>query len=110
MKESEFKICTWIHHTATFIGLSAGIWALDKTTGKKRQNMLKETALVHYILSQVWAAVKIAVSLLSGRERMKDSYDNIQSLCEDKRKERGLTWTLTAVSACVKIGTPLVLR
>lgn len=112
MEEREFKICTWIHHAATFTGLSAGIWALDRRTrgtGRK-QSVLKETALVLYIISQIWAAVKIVASLLSGRERMKDGYDNIHSLCNDKQKERGLTWMLTIVSACVKTGTPVMLR
>lgn len=112
MEEREFKICIWIHHAATITGLSAGIWALDRRTrgtGRK-QSVLKETALVLYIISQIWAAVKIVASLLSGRERMKDSYDNIHSLCNDKQKERGLTWMLTIVSACVKTGTPVMLR
>ncbi|BDF33750.1 hypothetical protein CE91St62_18160 [Lachnospiraceae bacterium] len=112
MEEREFKICTWIHHAATITGLSAGIWALDRRTrgtGRK-QSVLKETALVLYIISQIWAAVKIVASLLSGRERMKDSYDNIHSLCNDKQKERGLTWMLTIVSACVKTGMPVMLR
>ena len=112
MEEREFKICTWIHHAATFTGLSAGIWALDRRTrgtGRK-QSVLKETALVLYIISQIWAAVKIVASLLSGRERTKHGYDNIHSLCHDKQKERGLTWMLTIVSACVKTGTPVMLR
>ncbi|KMZ55115.1 hypothetical protein [Dorea sp. D27] len=112
MEDREFKICTWIHHAATFTGLSAGIWALDRRTRNTRQkpSVLKETALVLYIICQIWAAVKIVASLLSGRERLKDSYDNIHSLCNDKKKERGLTWMLTIVSACVKTGTPVLLR
>lgn len=110
MDKKEFKVCIWIHHIATFAGLAAGISVLTRKRQGKKKSVWKKAALLLYIISQIWAAFKIAVSFLSGKEQMKDSYDNIHSLCDDSRKEKMFTWFLTMTSACAKIGIPAALR
>lgn len=111
MSKREWKICTWIHHAATAAGLGIGIINYKKHTGSAWKNNL----LLLYIISQVWAAVKIAVSFLAddcGKTSHKDmqrSYDNIHTISKNKREERKLAGIFSALSAIFKIGMPILL-
>lgn len=111
MSKKEWKICTWIHHIATAAGLCIGMINYKKHTG----SAWKSNLLLLYIVSQVWAAVKIAASLFAddaGRTSHKDmqkSYDNIHTLSKNKKEERRWAGVLCALSAVFKIGTPILL-
>ena len=50
------------------------------------------------------------IYLAKGRSRLRKSFENIHSLCRDKRQERGLLWVLTALSAVFKTSTPCLLK
>ena len=105
MDKREWKICVWIHHIATFTGLITGIAELVCN----RRNALKESLLGVYIISQLWAAIKIIASVKSGKERLKDSYDKIQNLWEEDQA-RDVVWLLTVLSGIFKTGIPVLLR
>lgn len=113
MSKREWKLCKGFHHIATVIGLLTGII----NYAEHRGSIWKKNALLIYIMSQVWAAVKIAAALLSGTDiipkkydNMQKSYENIHTLCNDKKKERRYTWFLSILSASFKIGTPILLK
>lgn len=106
MSEREWKACTWIHHIATVIGLCKGIYHFFCV----KRSTVKQNLLLVYIASQVWAAAKLVVSVATGKECMKKSYENIHTLCKNRRKEKVCTWTMTFVSAGFKLGTPVLLK
>ena len=107
MREKEWTICIWIHHIATFIGLFSSLYHI--AAGKKRP-AARSGGLILFACCQAFGVFKIVADLAKGRSRLRKSFDNIHSLCRDKRQERGLLWVLTALSAVFKTSTPCLLK
>lgn len=112
MSKREWKICTWIHHLATITGLCTGI---INYTQKKSTTWKKNLLLIH-IVSQIWAAIKIAASIFPRKDskgtdgaNMQRSYEHIHNLCKNKEKERIWTFVLCGMSVLFKIGIPVLL-
>ncbi len=63
-----------------------------------------------FCLLPAFGVFKIVADLAKGRSRLRKSFENIHSLCRDKRQERGLLWVLTALSAVFKTSTPCLLK
>ena len=107
MREKELTICIWIHHISTFIGLFASLYHI--AAGRKRP-AFRTGGLILFASCQAFGAFKIAADLAKGRSRLRKSFENIHSLCRDKRQARGLLWVMTALSAVFKTSTPCLLR
>lgn len=100
------KTCIWVHHIATFIGLCTGVYHFIF----RKDHGAKQSLLVVYIASQIWAAVKIIAGLGAEKGFLQKSCDNIHTLCENKKQEIRSICFLTASSAIFKIGTPILLK
>lgn len=104
MKEKELKICIWIHHIATFIGVVLSIRALRR----RQESEGRRCALVLFLVSQVWAVIKIVSDYKNGSSRLAECLNNI---CEQSRNEyqaRGIVASLISGSVLFKVGIPLV--
>ena len=104
MRDKDIKICTWIHHTATILG----IFMTARGLGKRGQGTVKRSVLSLFAVSQIWAVVKIITYAAAGRLWMKRSCDHIRKLGRTKKEERGYLWLFTAGSVLFKMGTPLI--
>ncbi len=100
------KTCIWVHHIATFIGLCTGVYHFIF----RKDHGAKQSLLVFYIASQIWAVIKILAGFGAEKGFLQKSYDNIHTLCENKKQEKRSICILTGFSAMFKIGTPILLK
>lgn len=82
MKEKELFVCIWIHHIATFAGISEGIYYL--MSGKRR--IWRNGVIFLLTAFQSWAGFKILTDIKKGKSRLADSYTDLKGLSGNKRK------------------------
>ncbi len=99
MREKELSICIWIHHIATFIGISEGLYYL--LAGK--QGFIRSCGVFLLTAFQSLAGFKILVDLRNGQSRLADSYRNLEKVDSFKRQKRGILWGLAVSSSFFKI-------
>lgn len=99
MCEKELSICIGIHHIATLIGISEGIYYLS--AGKRR--FWKNGILFLLTVFQSWAGLKILTDQRGKRQRMIESYRSLEELEASRKKRRKILWGITAVSALFKV-------
>lgn len=63
----EQKICSWIHHIATFIGVFIGM----KRLLEKRGGIIRKGILGLFLGSQLFAVCKILADMILGRKELK---------------------------------------
>ncbi|EOS79890.1 hypothetical protein C817_02305 [Dorea sp. 5-2] len=99
MCKKELAICIGIHHIATFIGISEGIYYLF--AGKRR--FWTNWILFLFTAFQSWAGFKILADLRTGRQRLRESYKSLEKLKIDRKQTRGLLWGIVALSTMFKV-------
>lgn len=105
MSRKEYRICIWIHHIATILGVSGGIYSLAST----KKYSFRTFCLSLFTGSQLWALLKIVSDGIRGRSRLKESIIHIRTLSGDAVRERRTLGAVTAVSALFKIAVPVFL-
>lgn len=99
MQEKELSICTGIHHIATFLGISEGIYYL--AAGK--QGFLRSSVIFLLTVIQSWAGIKILADLKAGRSRLTESYRSLDKLKGSRKKKRWFLCGLILSSTVFKI-------
>lgn len=99
MKEKELFVCIWIHHIATFAGISEGIYYL--ISGNRR--VWKNCMIFLLTAFQSWAGLKILADIRKGKSRLADSCKGLKELSENKRERERILWTLVLASTIFKI-------
>lgn len=105
MSRKEYKICIWIHHIATLLGVFSGAIHLACT----KKCGFRTLCLSFFTGSQLWALLKIMSDGIRGRSRLKKSIVHIRILSGSTAKERRTLGAVTAASALFKITVPVVL-
>lgn len=120
MKEKELKICIWIHHITTFIGVFLSLRALISShlgTGRK-------CIMSIFLLSQMWAVIKIINNSLSrsassegtcvtvcpdgNGSSLGECLNHIYEQSKNEYQARGIVASLIGSSVLFKVGFPLV--
>ena len=104
MKEKELKICIWIHHIATFIGVFLSLRALisrQTETGRK-------CIMFVFLLSQMWAVLKIVSDYGNGSSHLGECLNHIYEQSKNEYQARGIAASLISGSVLFKVGFPLV--
>lgn len=99
MKEKELFVCIWIHHIATFVGISEGIYYL--MSGSRR--VWKNCMIFLLTAFQSWAGFKILADMRKGKSRLTDSCESLKELSGSKREREKILWILVSASAIFKI-------
>lgn len=120
MKEKELKICIWIHHIATFVGVFLSLRALiSRHLGTGRKCIMSV-----FLLSQVWAVIKIINNSLSRSASLQgvciaacpdgdgsslgECLNHIYEQSKNEYQARGIVASLISGSVLFKVGFPLV--
>lgn len=99
MREKELSICIGIHHIATLIGISEGMYYL--LAGRQR---LWRSCIVFLLTAfQSWAGFKILADVQNGKSRLTDSCRNLEKIKCSRRQRRGILWGMTLSSALFKV-------
>ncbi len=109
-KRKEDKICIWMHHIATVIGMLEGIWGLASEKKDTLSCTSRVFCLSLFTGSQLWAMLKILSDAVRGSSRMKDSILHIRALSGSASKGRRMLGAVTALSVLFKIGVPAALN
>jgi len=99
MREKELAVCIGIHHIATLIGISEGIYYL--LAGKQR--FLRSCAVFLLTALQSFAGLKILVDLHNGKSRLADSCRNLEKIKTSRKHKRGILWGMALSSTLFKI-------
>ena len=99
MREKELSFCIVLHHIATFIGISEGIYYL--LAG--RQQFLRSFAVFLLTAVQSFAGFKILADLHNGKSRLADSYRNLEKTRTSRKQRRGILWGMALSSTLFKI-------
>ena len=105
MGRKEYRVCIWIHHIATILGVCGGLCNLACT----RKYSFRTFCLSLFTGSQLWALLKIVSDGVQGRSRLKKSIVHIRALSSSAAGERRALGALTAASAVFKIVSPAVI-
>ena len=84
MREKELSICIWIHHIATLIGISEGMYYL--LAGKQR----------------FWRSCGVFL-LTVLQSRLDDSYRNLEKIKSSRRQRQGILWGMALSSTLFKV-------
>lgn len=104
MKEKELKICIWIHHIATFIGVFLSLRALmSRCTGTGRKCIM-----FIFLLSQIWAVIKIVSNRENDNSHLEECLNHIYEQSKNEYQARGIVASLISGSVLFKMGFPLV--
>ena len=76
MGEKELSVCIGIHHIATLLGISEGIYYLF--AGKQR--FWRSCGVFLLTVFQSWAGLKILADLQKGKSRLNESYRNLEKI------------------------------
>ena len=111
MGEKELSVCIGIHHIATLIGISEGIYYL--LAGKQRflrsfavlllTGIKNEYARLLPTALQSFAGFKILVDLHNGKSRLADSYRNLEKIKTSRKQRRGILWGMAFSSTLFKV-------
>lgn len=99
MREKELTICIGIHHIATLIGISEGMYYL--LAGKQR--LWRSCGVFFLTVLQSWAGIKIVADLKRGKSRLKDSYRNLEKIKRSRRQRQGILWGMALSSTLFKV-------
>lgn len=99
MYKKELSVCIGIHHIATFIGISEGIYYLF--AGRRR--FWKNWIIFLLTAFQSWAGFKILADARTGRQRLIESYRSLEELEVNRQKKRGILWGAVAISTMFKV-------
>lgn len=99
MREKELSICIWIHHIATLIGISEGMYYL--LAGKQR--FWRSCGVFLLTVLQSWAGIKIMADLKRGKSRLDDSYRNLEKIKSSRRQRQGILWGIALASTLFKV-------
>ncbi len=99
MREKELSFCIVLHHIATFIGISEGIYYL--LAG--RQQFLRSFAVFLLTAVQSFAGFKILADLHKGKSRLADSYRNLEKIKTSRKQRRGILWGMAFSSTLFKV-------
>ncbi len=99
MREKELSICIGIHHIATLVGISEGMYYLF--AGKQR--LLRSLGVLLLTVLQSWAGLKILADLRKGKSRLKDSYRNLEKIESSRRQRQGILWGMVLSSTLFKV-------
>ena len=99
MGEKELSVCIGIHHIATLIGISEGIYYL--LAGKQR--FLRSFAVLLLTALQSFAGFKILVDLHNGKSRLADSYRNLEKIKTSRKQRRGILWGMAFASTLFRV-------
>lgn len=101
----EQKICRWIHHIATFIGIFIGTEQLLE----KRGGIIRKGILGLFLGSQLFAACKILTDRISGRNRIEEACERMDAICHTPNQKRCMLAGTMALSVFFKMGTPYII-
>lgn len=101
----EQKICSWIHHIATFIGIFIG----TKRLFEKRGGMIRKGILGIFLGSQLFAVCKILADMILGRNRIEEVYEKMEAVCSSPNRRKIMLAGMTALSVLFKTGTPYII-
>lgn len=104
MKEKELKICIWIHHIATFIGVFLSLRALIS----RHIGMGRKCIMFVFLLSQMWAVAKISNNCENDSSHLGECLNHIYEQSENEYQARGIVASLISGSVLFKVGFPLV--
>ena len=99
MGEKELSVCIGIHHIATLLGISEGIYYLF--AGKQR--FWRSCGVFLHTVFQSWAGLKILADLQKGKSRLNESYRNLEKIKSSRRQRRGILWGMVLSSTLFKL-------
>ncbi|MXP76027.1 hypothetical protein GN277_11705 [Lachnospiraceae bacterium WCA-9-b2] len=99
MGEKELSVCIGIHHIATLLGISEGIYYLF--AGKQR--FWRSSGVFLLTVFQSWAGLKILADLQKGKSRLNESYRNLEKIKSSRRQRRGILWGMVLSSTLFKL-------
>lgn len=105
MRENEYTSIIWIHHLTTFLGFLSAVKAYRHVRGK---SPAKRAGLFLFAGVQMFAICKIISDLAEGRSRLREYFRKIHSVSKNGYEERGLLWSLCALSVLWKLGFPFI--
>lgn len=101
----EQKICSWIHHIATFIGVFIGM----KRLLEKRGGIIRKGILGLFLGSQLFAVCKILADMILGRNGIEEACEKMEAVFSSPNQRRSMLAGMMALSVLFKIGTPYII-
>lgn len=101
----EQKICSWIHHIATFLGIFIG----TKQLLEKRGGIIRKGILGLFLGSQLFAVCKILADMIVGRNGIEEACEKMEAVCSTPNQRRGMLAGVMALSVLFKVGSPYII-